>query len=119
MYFKTCFVPIFDRFVRFARVLQKNRKKSGNHTCLDNSILVLRILSHLKKYLFSGISSFIKVDQHEICRPKIYIATIFDDTNIFPYRCHRQKIRQFGFASFSENAQGARSGTHWSYNLKH
>ena len=118
MYFKTCFVPIFDRFIWFAKVLQENLNKSGNHTFLDNSILVLRIISYLKKYSFSGISSFIKVDQHNICRPTIYISTIFDVINIFPSRSPNEKIRQFGFASFFENAQGARSDTHWSYNLE-
>ena len=91
MCFKTCCVTIFDRFVWFAKVLQENLKKSGNHTFLDNSILVLRILSCLKKYSFSGISSFIKVDQHNICRPTICISTIFDVINIFPSRSPSEK----------------------------
>ena len=86
MYLKAYLIPIFDRFVWFAEVLQENLKKLGNHTVLDNSILVLKILSYLKKHSFSGISSFIKVDQHKICRPTIYVLTIFDDINIFPYR---------------------------------
>ena len=51
MYFKTCFVPIFDRFVRIHRVLQENLKKSGNHTFLDNGILLLQS-SHFSKNIY-------------------------------------------------------------------
>ena len=52
MYFKTCFVPIFDRFIWFGRVLQENLKKFGKHTFLENRILVLWILLYLKNDLF-------------------------------------------------------------------
>ena len=55
MYFKTCFVPIFDRFVRVHRVLQENLKKLGNHTFLDNSILALQ-LSHFSKNIYFQVS---------------------------------------------------------------
>ena len=106
MCFKTCCVTIFDRFVWFAKVLQENLKKSGNHTFLDNSILVLRILSCLKKYSFSGISSFIKVDQHKICCPAIYISTIFDDIIVFSHRSPSEKYVSLDLPYFLKMPKG-------------
>ena len=88
MYFKTRFVHIFHRFVRFARVLLENLKKSGNHTFLDNSILVLRILSYLKQYLFQGISFFVKVDQPS---NDIYFYDIYLMIPKFPIEAFPQK----------------------------
>lgn len=88
MYFKTRFVHIFHRFVRFARVLLENLKKSGNHTFLDNSILVLRILSYLKQYLFQGISFFVKVDQPS---NDIYFYDIYFMIPKFPIEAFPQK----------------------------
>ena len=88
MYFKTRFVHIFHRFVRFARVLLENLKKSGNHTFLDNSILVLRILSYLKQYLFQGVSFFVKVDQPS---NDIYFYDIYLMIPKFPIEAFPQK----------------------------
>ena len=106
MYFKTCFVPIFDRFVWFAKLLQENLKKSGNHTFLDNCILVLRILSYTKEYSFSGISSFIKVDHRKICCPTIYISTIFDDIIVFSYKSPREKYVSLDLPYFLKMPKG-------------
>ena len=50
MYFKTCFVPTFDRVIGLARVLLENLKKLDDHSFLENSILVLQILSYLRNY---------------------------------------------------------------------
>ena len=83
MYFKTCFVPIFDSFIWFASVLLENLKKLGNYYFFENTILVL-ILSNLKNSLFYCIGSFIKVEQHKICHPTILNLTIFHDIKIFP-----------------------------------
>ena len=106
MYFKTWFVPVFDRFVWFAKVLQENLKKLGNHTFLDNCILVLRIFSFAKEYSFSGISSFIKVDQHKICCPTIYISTIFDDIIVFSCRSPCEKYVSLDLPYFLKMPKG-------------
>ena len=45
-------------------------------------------------------------------QPTIYNLTIFDDINFFPLWEPPRKIHHWAFASFSENAQGARSGIH-------
>ena len=90
MYFKTCFVPIFDSFIWFASVLLENLKKLGNYYFFENTILVL-ILSNLKNSLFYCIASFIKVEQHRICHTTILNSTIFHDIKFFPYGgCHRK-----------------------------
>ena len=48
----------------------------------------------------------VNVNQHKICQLMLYNLSMFDD------------IHHFGFASFSENAQEARGGTHLSCNLE-
>ena len=88
MYFKTRYVHIFHRFVRFARVLLENLKNSGNHTFLDNSIFVLRILSYLKQYLLQGISFVVKVDQPS---NDIYFYDIYLMIPKFPMKAFPQK----------------------------
>ena len=61
-----------------------------------------------------GISSFVNVDQDEIYQLAMYNLMT---SKLFSIRAPR-KIYHFGFALFSENAQGARSGTHLFCNLE-
>ena len=71
MYFKTCFVPIFDRFIWFGRVLQENLKKFGKHTFIwKQDISVMNHFISQKRSILS-IGSFIKVDQHKMYNPNI------------------------------------------------
>ena len=122
MYFKTCFVPIFDSFIWFAGVLLENLKKLGNYYFFEYTMLVL-ILSNLKNSLFYCIGSFIKAEQHKICHPTLNFKSNIKFDYISWYQNFSlwglpQKAHHFGFSLFLENDQGARSDTLGFYNLK-
>ena len=74
--------------------------------------------SHISKTSFSDISSFKKVDQRKLCHPLIYNSTKFDDMKILPYQSPCKNSAILYLPHFQKLLIGARSSTHWFYNLE-